>query len=75
MKQYKGYYIDNVNFNSDSEIDEFLKKQAVDRFAMLNKIFAEQMSMEASILCGQQAQKLHDDFGFSWDEIEQMEIA
>ena len=75
MKKYKGYYIDNVNFTSEKEIDEFLKKQAVDRFAKLNRIFSKNPSMEASVLCDQQAQKLHDNFGFSWEELERMETA
>lgn len=73
-RQYRGYYIDNVVFSSKKDIDEFIKKQAVDRFAMLNKYFAEKPSMEASIACSEQARYLHDEFGFSWEQIEQLEI-
>lgn len=74
MKNYKGYYIDNFVFHSESEIDAFLKKQAVDYFIWLNKYFSEHMTMEASVACSEQAKLLHDNFGFSLEEIEAMEI-
>jgi hypothetical protein len=74
MKNYKGYYIDNFVFHSESEIDTFLKKQAVDYFIRLNKYFAEHMTMEVSVACSEQADRLHNQFGFSWEEIEAMEI-
>ena len=74
MKNYRGYYIDKVVFNNEAEIDAFIKKQAVDRFVKLNKIFASHMTMEASIACSEQADSLHNQFGFSWEEIEAMEI-
>lgn len=73
MKKYKGYYIDNFVFHSESEIDAFLKKQAVDYFIWLNKYFSEHMTMEASVACSEQADRLHNQFGFSWEEIEAME--
>ena len=74
MKRYKGYYIDHVNFSSEKEIDEFLKDKAIERFKVLNDIFSRHPSIEASIVCGQQARRLHDDFGFDWEEIERMEV-
>lgn len=74
MIKYRGYYIDKVVFNNKAEIDSFIKKQAVDRFIELNKIFARHMNMVASIACSRQANYLHDEFGFSWEEIEAMEI-
>ena len=74
MKKYRGYYIDKVIFSNEAEIDAFIEKQAVERFAKLNKIFANHMTMETSIACSEQAKLLHDNFGFSWEEIEAMEI-
>lgn len=74
MKQYKGYYIDNVIFNSEEEIDNFLKAKAVERFKAFTALFSHNSCMEYSIACSEQADVLHDQFGFSWDEIEQMEI-
>ena len=74
MKKYRGYYIDKVVFNSEAEIDAFIKQQAVEKFIKLNKIFANHMTMEASIACSEQANRLHNQFGFSWEEIEAMEI-
>lgn len=29
MKQYKGYYIDGVIFNTEEDIDKFVKQQAI----------------------------------------------
>ena len=74
MKKYRGYYIDNVVFNNEAEVDAFIKQQAVEKFIKLNKIFANRMTMEASIACSEQANRLHNQFGFSWEEIEAMEI-
>lgn len=74
MKNYKGYYVDDFVFHSESEIDAFLKKQAVDYFIWLNKYFSEHMTVEASVACSEQADRLHNEFGLSWEEIEEMEI-
>jgi hypothetical protein len=75
MKQYKGYYIDHVYFHSEADIDARIKQQAVEKFAQLNRYFARHSTMEACILCSEQADRLHNIFGFSWEEIEAMEIA
>ena len=75
MKQHKGYYIDHIYFHTEAEIDEFIKNQAVEKFNMLNKFFAERPAMEISIACQEQAERLHNIFGFSWEEIEELEIA
>lgn len=75
MTNYKGYYIDHVCFNSKEDIDNFLKEQAVERFIKLNKYFSDHSTMEASILCSDQSLVLHNTFGFSWEEIEAMELA
>ena len=75
MTQYKGYYIDHIFFHSKAEIDAHIKQQAVEKFQMLNKFYAERPDMGVAQLCEEQAERLHDIFGFSWEEIEEMEIA
>ncbi len=74
MKNYKGYYIDNVYFHNEAEIDAFVEKQAVNRFITLNKIFSNLGTMEASIACDKQAEYLHKVFGYSWEKLEELEI-
>ena len=74
MEQYKGYYIDNIYFNSKEEIDEFIKSQAIDSYCKSVKYFASHPSMEASTVASDKAQRLVDSFGFSWEEVEALEI-
>ena len=75
MTQYKGYYIDHIIFNSKTEIDNHIKAQAVEGFKRLHRYFADHPTMEVSILCSNEADRLHNIFGFSWEEIEALEIA
>lgn len=74
MKQYRGYYIDHVIFNSKEEIDNFIKKQAVDHYTMLCTMFADKPSMELSFMMSDRARELHDLHGMSYEEIEALEI-
>lgn len=74
MTKHRGYYIDHIYFNSKEEIDNFIKKQAIDRFIQLHQHFVKHPTMEMSIACSEQAERLHDQFGFEWDEIEELEI-
>ena len=73
MKKHKGYYIDNTSFSSKEEIDAHLKKMAVERFLTLNSIFCANPSMECSVMCAEQADKLNKEFGFTWEQIEELE--
>lgn len=75
MKQYKGYYIDHIRFNSEAEIDDFIKQQEVNLFIRYNKSFASNPTMEASVVCSDQADRLHNIFGFSYEELEEIENA
>lgn len=75
MKQHKGYYIDHIYFNSEAEIDSFIKEQEINRYKMMCRMFAEQdAGMALSIMMSEQAVKLHNVFGMDYDEIEQIEI-
>ena len=75
MTQYKGYYIDHIYFNSEAEIDAPIKQKAVDEYQRRIRYFADHYTIEASIFCSEQADLLHNNFGFSYDEIEAIEIA
>ena len=74
MKQYKGYYIDKVIFNNEKEIEAFLEKQAIEAYKTACKIFASHSTMENSIYCDEKAQILVNNFGYTWEQIEQLEI-
>jgi hypothetical protein len=75
MTQYKGYYIDHIVFNSKTDIDNFIKEQAIDRYKMMCRMFAQDdAGMELSILMSEQADRLHNQFGMDYNEIEAIEI-
>ena len=73
MKQYKGYYIDHVYFNSESDIDEHIKAQTINAYKIACEMFAIHADMEHSIYASKIADRLYD-LGLSWDEIEKIEI-
>ena len=75
MAQYKGYYIDHIYFNSKAEIDDYIKQKAVDEYQRRIRYFADHSTIEASIFCSEQADLLHNNFGFSYEEIDAIEIA
>lgn len=75
MTQYKGYYIDHTYFHSKAEIDAHIKQKAVEEYQRRIRYFADHSTMEASIFCTEQADLLHNNFGFSYEEIEAIEIA
>lgn len=75
MRKYKGYYIDGVVFKSKSEIDDFIKNEIIKKIRVLHDIMfsgrysnAEvmQLSNDISIM----EQRLHDEYGMDWEEIE-----
>lgn len=75
MTQYKGYYIDHIYFHSKAEIDAYIKQKAVEEYQRRIRYFVDHSTMEAFIFCDEQADRLHDIFGFSYEEIEELEIA
>lgn len=74
MKKYRGYYIDGVIFHSESEIDAFIKKQAIEHYKMLCAMFANKPSIELSVMMCDKADYLHNVLGLSYAEIEDIEI-
>ena len=75
MEQYKGYYIDHICFHSKADIYVHIKQKAVEEYRRRIRYFADHSTMEASIFCSEQADLLHNNFGFSYEEIEAIEIA
>lgn len=75
MKNYKGYYIDNVIFHSIEEIDEFVKNQAIEAYKKAVELFAYNSTLENSIYVDSKAEILVNRYGFTWEEIEALEIA
>lgn len=74
MRQYKGYYIDNAIFHNEKEIDNFLKEQAVRAYKMACECFARHSTMENSILVDERAERLVNQFDYTWEQLEDMEI-
>lgn len=74
MTKYKGYYIDKVVFNNKAEIDAFIKKQTIEKYQTLCRMFARNSSMELIAMMQPYADRLHNEFGLSYEEIEQLEI-
>lgn len=73
MKKYKGYYIDNVTFSSKKEIDEFIKNDMIKHIKKLLKIMATNPVAASEITLYEKA--LHNEFGLTCDEIEELEFA
>lgn len=55
-----------ANWNKDGHIREYRK---------LAEMFSQFPSMEISSMMSDRAAVLHDSFGMSWEEIEELEIA
>lgn len=74
MKFYRGYYIDNCAFHSKEEIDRFVEKQAVEAHKKAYMYFIDHCSVEASTYCEQKAEYLVKQFGYTWAQIDELEI-
>lgn len=74
MRKYKNYYIDNVIFHSEAEIDGFIKVQAVKAYKDACWLFARHSSIETSIYCDELAEKLVKVHGFTWEQVEELEL-
>ena len=73
MRQYRGYYIDKVIFHSEADIDSFLKSKAIEGFKTAVAVFVSHHTMEASIHCDKLADRLHEVYGMTYEEIEDIE--
>lgn len=72
MRQYKGYFIDHVIFNSKEDIDNFIKQRAIERLISLNEEFARKADMAIMKMISDCEDRLHDEFGMSYEELEEI---
>lgn len=73
MRAYKGLYIDGVIFHNEAEIDAHLKNKAVEGFKTAVAVFISHHTMEMSIHCDKLADRLHEVYGMTYAEIEDIE--
>lgn len=74
MRQYKGYYIDGVIFHNEQEIDKAIERQAVDAYKLAVELFAVKSTMANSIYADERAERLVNQFGYTWEQVEEIEI-
>jgi hypothetical protein len=74
MKKYKGYYIDKVIFNTEADIDNFIKEQAINAYRVAVEMFARHCDIEHSTYCTECAERLVKYHGMTWEEVEMLEI-
>lgn len=75
MRKYKGYYIDGVIFHSREEIDQHIKNEIINKIKTLHDMMfsgrysnAEVMQLSNEITIREE--RLHDEYGMDWEEIE-----
>ena len=75
MKRYKGYYIDGAIFNSEAEIDSFIKNEIINKIKMLHDMMfsgryntADMMALSNEI--STREERLHNEYNMSWDDID-----
>lgn len=74
MKKYRGYYIDNVIFNSKEDIDKFIESEAINAYRQSVEYFARHQTVEASNYSNNKAEELVSMFGYTWEQVEAIEI-
>lgn len=72
--KYRGYYIDNIIFNSKQDIDNHIKKQAIESYKRAIRIFIKKGDMESSVYADEKAEYLVKECGMTWDQIEEIEF-
>lgn len=73
MRAYKNLYIDGVIFHNEAEIDEHLKNKLIEGFKTAVAVFISHHTMEMSIHCDKLADRLHEVYGMTYAEIEDIE--
>ncbi len=74
MKQYRGYYIDHIYFNSKNEIDAFIRERSIRSYKKSVEMFCREASVELSAIMADKADILVRECGLTWYEIEAIEI-
>lgn len=74
MRQYKGVYIDHVFIHNKQDVEDFLKRRTLEIFRYAHELFYHSPTYAMGITCEECAGELHDEYGMSWDEIEELEM-
>ena len=74
MTKYRGYYIDGIYFNSKADVDKFVERKAVEAYKQAYKYFLNHPTMEASVYWSEKAEYLVNNFGYTWESVEVLEI-
>lgn len=79
MKRYKGYYIDGVVFNSKADIDNMIKEETIKKIRMFHDMlfkFEKRYTVPEQLkICEEisiREKRLHDEYGMSWEDIEEI---
>lgn len=75
MKQYKGYYIDKVVFNSKKDIDTFIMNKVIESARALNNMlmsgrYNSTEMITISDMISKAESRLHNEFNMDYTEIE-----
>lgn len=70
--KYRGYYVTEGYTKAD--IDKLIRKNDIKAYIAACKIFRSHGTLEASIFQNEKAEILHDEYGYTYEELEQMEI-
>lgn len=73
MKEYKGYYIDDVIFHNENEIEEHRKEYAVNAYRMAVELFNHNRNIEYAMYVDEKAETLVNNFGYTWEQVEELE--
>lgn len=64
-----------MEFKDYNELADWNKDGHIKEYRRLAEMFSQSPSMEISSIMSDRAAVLHDSFGMSWEEIEELEIA
>ena len=73
-QSYKGKFIGPGCYSSRTEIDEALKREAVENVQMLAELFMIHKNYATAAALADAQQKLVDHFGYTWPVAEAIEI-
>ena len=72
MKQFAIY--DGVIFHNEKEIDDFRKEQAVKDYKIAFELFIVHQTMKYWNYAHEKAENLVNNFGYTWEEVEELDI-
>ena len=73
-QSYKGKYIGPGCYSSRAEVDEALKREAVENVQMLAELFIIHKNYATAAALADAQQRLVNYFGYTWQEVEAIEI-